>query len=178
MKQTLLVLGGIFLFLCALGSVVGSATYSYFAPRLFCATAEFRLLFPAEDGPKLADAFQQAGLEYPARMKAPLPTRIDFRPVDAADRYRITTLDVNAQSAANTANVLTVLIRENLGGQPDAPRIEILQRGERATSWSYPNVRKIMTLGIGVGLACGVLGVVLLIIGSVNRSAAENLKTV
>ena len=169
----LIVLGVLFL-LGAPICLVGAGAYSTFQPRFFGAATEFQLLFPAADGPRLAGVFEQAQQRYLGTMHQPLPARVELRAA-GADHYQIAALDPDAQNAANAVNVLTLSVMDGLRaqGNADERRVNVLQKGEPGRTPSYPNVPRIMTVGIVAAVLCGAIGGGLLVFAFTRRGGSQ-----
>jgi hypothetical protein len=165
MKSLFRVLGILFLVVAPL-CVGGAGAYVYFQPRLFRSMTEFQLLVPSADGPRLPDAFREAQQKFPAMMKQPLVARVSLQPAGAADRYRLIALDADPQTAAVTANVLTIVLMETLraGSATSEPRMTVLTKGERASAPSFPDVAQTVKIGTALALLCGAVGAILLVV--------------
>jgi|GEM_PF-4188303 len=158
---THLVVLGLLLLLAAVGCVVGAGVYSAMQPRLFPAATEFQLLVPAEDAARLPVAFEQAKKEFPKAMNQPLTAEVDLRAKEfTSDLYRITALDRDPRTAANTVNFLTMSVADALraGRNDDVRRVEVRVKGEMAKKPSKPDVAAIMRTGMLGAAALGIAG--------------------
>src|SRR3954470_493313 len=108
-----------FLFICILLLVgasvcfLGAGVYAFVQPRLYSAATGFQLLLPGADTPRLQDAFQKAKQQFPSRMQQPLTARTKLEPSGTQDQYYITAIDASPLTAADTANMLTLLVRDS-----------------------------------------------------------------
>ena len=153
---------------------ISAAAYAYFQPRLYSATTGFQLLFPGVDGPRLHDAFQKAQQRYPARMQKPLTSRVSLEQSVAPDQFRLSAIDTDPLAALNTANTLTVLVTEALNdaSKEEGRRVNLLERAEMPRAPAFPNVRRIMTVGLSAGLMCAFVGIISLVIANMDRAGS------
>jgi hypothetical protein len=162
---------GVLFFLGVPLCFLATRVYSVAQPRLYSAATGFKLLLPEIDGPRLPDAFQTARQQYPSRMQGPLTAQTELKQSGAPDQYFIVAIDAHPLTAANAANMLTVLVRDSLyeKSKEDRQRVEIVQKAEIPKAPSVPNVQQIKTVGFAAAVLCGAAGVVSFIIAFAGR---------
>lgn len=168
---------GVLLLLALPVCFLAAGAYSFYQPRLFSATTGFQLLYPDADTSQLQGAFQKAQQEYASRPKLRLASRFSLNQSATANQFSITAVDTDPLTTSNTANTLTIFVSDFLraAGKDDARRMTILQKAEIPKAPSFPNVRRIMTTGISLGLVLAIAGVFVL---SANTTRAKSNESI
>jgi hypothetical protein len=149
----------------------GAGAYSYAQPKLYRAATGFQLLYPSVDAPRLQDAFENAKQQFPSRIQEPLTARTKLQQSGAPDQYFITAIDTSPIASAYAANTLTLFVTDSLRewSKEDGKRVIVFQKAEMPKVPSFPNVQRIMTVGIAAASFSGAVGVGFLFIALPRR---------
>lgn len=133
---------------------------------------------PEVDAARLPDAFLKAQQQYPERMQQALTSRVELLQFGAPGQYRITSTAESPLAASNTANVLTLLVRDNLSepGNADEPPINVLQLRQVVPAQMSLNlkIRRLWMIAFSMAAISGVLGAVFFFLAFKQSSPATS----
>ena len=92
--------------------VVGAGVYALLpAASLQRRSQSSNWKFPSVDGPQMESVFQKARQKYLADLQLHLASSTSLEPLAASGQFRITAIDADPLTTANTANTLAIIAR-------------------------------------------------------------------